>query len=214
MAFRVEKSTAPDTREDLQHVQNKIAVTIGDELVPYECGKWGYVNTRGNTVIPFQYTTAEPFRHGQAIVSRPSDTEAFKGNVFGVIDRQGETVIPFHYLHISEVQCDREYFLVESLESQWGIMSWTGEWIVPPQFDSISPLILQGRFVRFIDRSKGFASFNLFAEGLYDIEKGQIIIPADRYFDIVIDKSCNKFRCDIWNEYAEITGTEYVDIPE
>ena len=58
-----------------------------------ENGKWGYVDTDGSTVIPFQYDMAWPFSEGLAIVATLAQTE-YEGQALdvyrlGFVDRAG-----------------------------------------------------------------------------------------------------------------------------
>lgn len=50
-------------------------------------GKWGYIDTTGKLVVPFEYTDARPFSNGVAIVARDSYQ-------WGVIDKTGREVVP------------------------------------------------------------------------------------------------------------------------
>jgi hypothetical protein len=51
---------------------------------------WGYLDRNGEVAIDIQYSSAEAFSGGLAVVS---NTE---GN-YGVIDTNGKTIIPFNY---------------------------------------------------------------------------------------------------------------------
>lgn len=52
-------------------------------------GKWGYINERGEEIIPLEYEDAWPFFEGLAVAK-------LKGK-FGFIDKSGKEVIPFIY---------------------------------------------------------------------------------------------------------------------
>lgn len=59
-----------------------------------EGGKWGYINTQGDMVIPLQYDTVSPhFSAGLSLVS--------KNNQYGYINRKGNIVIPLQYQYLS-----------------------------------------------------------------------------------------------------------------
>lgn len=68
---------------------------LAEGLIPVsENGKWGFVNSRFETVIPFGYTSARGFRNGVALVSDEN------GNRF-MIDRANHTVSDESYKYIS-----------------------------------------------------------------------------------------------------------------
>ena len=50
---------------------------------------WGFVDAKGNTVIPFLYEEAKSFHYDTPY------TEAKKGGKWGFINKEGETLIPF-----------------------------------------------------------------------------------------------------------------------
>ena len=66
-----------------------------------DSGKWGYVDTDGNVVIPFEYDYAFPFKNGFARVAvGPVFHERQSGflpNIWGFIDTSGKLVIPHEY---------------------------------------------------------------------------------------------------------------------
>lgn len=56
-------------------------------------GKWGYINTKGDEVIPCQYTMSEAFHEGLAAVQKYSE-EGYIDTEWGYIDTEGKEVIP------------------------------------------------------------------------------------------------------------------------
>lgn len=52
-------------------------------------GKYGYIDTKGDLVIPMMYEEAESFSEGLAAVK--------KDGHYGFIDKKGKTIIPFEY---------------------------------------------------------------------------------------------------------------------
>lgn len=55
--------------------------------------RFGYINEKGEVVIEPQFSTAEPFQDGRAIVSHEKDY----WNRYGLIDSNGKVVIPLAY---------------------------------------------------------------------------------------------------------------------
>ena len=53
-------------------------------------GKFGFIATSGETVIPFEYIEVQNFNEGHAITAK-------ENNKFGLIDTNGKTVLPFEY---------------------------------------------------------------------------------------------------------------------
>ena len=56
-------------------------------------GKWGYINTKGEEVIPCQYSMCEDFNEGLAAVKKYSE-EGYLDTEWGYIDTEGKEVIP------------------------------------------------------------------------------------------------------------------------
>lgn len=56
-------------------------------------GKYGFIDERGNVVIPPQYTGAQPVRDGRVVVNTAKDY----GNKYGLIDRTGKFILPPTY---------------------------------------------------------------------------------------------------------------------
>lgn len=59
---------------------------IGYAAVVNTEGKWGFVDAKGNLVIPYKYDTIDYFREGLALV--------WQGDKYGYIDKSGKEVIP------------------------------------------------------------------------------------------------------------------------
>lgn len=67
---------------------------FGDGLSPARLlGKWGFVNTEGKTVIPFQFEHANTFNENLAAVTQ--------NNLIGYIDKFGDWVIPPRFTPMS-----------------------------------------------------------------------------------------------------------------
>lgn len=56
-------------------------------------GKWGYINSGGELVVPLQYDSAEPFQNGFARVSI-GDSSAGAPMQMGIIDTAGNLILP------------------------------------------------------------------------------------------------------------------------
>ena len=119
-------------------------------------GKWGYINTKGETVIPFIYENG-------AIFSKEGFAAVRKDSKWGYINSKGETVIPFIY---ENVDCfSKEGFATVKKDGKWGYINSKGETVIPFKFDDK---------VIFND---GFAIVGLLKKlGVID-SKGDVVIP-------------------------------------
>lgn len=78
--------------------------------------RYGYINYKGDVVIPVQYTYAEDFYNGCAIVSSELGT--------GVINTRGEEIIPLTYVHVVNNGC----YLIASTKQDCDIYSLSGDY--------------------------------------------------------------------------------------
>ncbi|HJV45037.1 MAG TPA: WG repeat-containing protein [Bacillota bacterium] len=62
-------------------------------------GKYGYIDEKGNVVLDTQYTGAQAFIEGRAVVNSSTDYT----NKFGLIDKKGRMVIPTQYNDIDRL---------------------------------------------------------------------------------------------------------------
>jgi hypothetical protein len=74
-------------------------------------GRYGYINTSGELVIPCIYDTASPFVDGLAEVS--------KGLIYGCIDANGNEIIPLQY---SEIYQFSDGVAVVKQNDRYGVM--------------------------------------------------------------------------------------------
>lgn len=107
-----------------------VSIVLGRPLVCNEgmcavakAGKWGYISTSGQLVIPPQFDAAEAFVNGQAPVKL--------GNRWGYIDKTGRYAINPQFT-------DAGYFYSNlaraSTEPGWGFIGRSGNWVIRPQF--------------------------------------------------------------------------------
>ena len=125
-------------------------------------GKWGYVNSRGELVIPCKYDEAEWFCEGLAKVKKDgrelfinrNDEVAFyckfdetrdfcrglaaarDGEKWGFIDKNGEAMIPFKFDEVGEVWY-RGKFCRAKIGEKWGVIDKNGEAMIPFKFDEV-----------------------------------------------------------------------------
>jgi hypothetical protein len=130
-------------------------------------GKWGYIDSKGNTAIQFQFKGAMPFSEGLAIVSTDSSEKPYAcidtaGNVVFYLNPEWEYMNQF-----SEGLAS----LKDSKADKYGYVDTKGNVAIPFQFSSAA------------DFSEGLASVELYgASGLtfgFINTKGKFVISAD-----------------------------------
>ncbi|WP_165392206.1 WG repeat-containing protein [Pseudomonas tructae] len=105
-------------------------------LTPDSCG---YIDTKGRTVVPFDYEWVEFFREtqdGLAIVK--------KDGRYGMLNRKGEVVIPLRFSH--RPLCQDGYVVVYE-NGLGGLMSTSGKQVLPFQYDGIAYNTWGGRLI-------------------------------------------------------------------
>lgn len=104
---------------------------FGDGRAWYlSAGKYGYLNTDAQVVVPPIYELAADFQNGYAVVRQ--------NGLFGLIDPQGKTVIPIQYDGVSAV----ENGLVRTKKGKgtagrWGVVDLKNQVVIPHQYDLI-----------------------------------------------------------------------------
>jgi hypothetical protein len=90
-------------------------------------GKFGYIDTKGDEVIPGKFDNARLFVNGMAAVA--------VGNQWGFIDKTGHYIINPQYDDVGDFLGD-----VAAAKSQykWGYIDTTGKFKVQPTFDALS----------------------------------------------------------------------------
>lgn len=144
-------------------------------------GKWGFINSNGEIVIEPKYVYAVGFWEGggeHSVVARYVDEKLR----WGVIDLNGVEVIPCIY---PALYCGLDNAVAFQLKEYGplGLMDFSGNVLVPPQFEHIEAYNPQHRLI-----TTGKDGDNL---GVYSIDLGRMIIPTE--FDYV--KYCEDMIC-------------------
>lgn len=140
-----------------------------DEIwLPYEAdGKWGYINTRGETIIEPVYEYAGWFSEGLAVFC--------EGGLYGYINRQNQAVIAPRYDGAGEfvngyaVVCKGDW---QSGTALWGYIDGSGREIVSPQFLYAESFTSEGRALVWAAQGEAIV------KGFVNTE-GEIFIPED-----------------------------------
>ena len=101
-----------------------------DRILVSRNGKFGFLDEKGNEIIPCQYDQAGLFKEGRTYVSI--------NNKWGIIDRQGRTILPIEYDNSgfrSQLYIYHEGLaLIEKL-GQYGFVDLEGHFLIYPCFD-------------------------------------------------------------------------------
>ncbi len=101
--------------------------TEGLALVKTQDGLCGFIDKKGEIVIPCEYEDAGSFRFGVA--------KACKDGKYGYINKKGETVIPFEYDNVFGAACG--LFAVVK-DGKCGLVDENNNVVVPLEYDDIS----------------------------------------------------------------------------
>ena len=125
--------------------ENKIAGSFSNglaEVMVYNesvGNRWGYVDTKGNMVIPPIYEYSRWFHDGMAAVGYYNNDLGIR--VYGFINTKGEVVIPFRYrdtgwfsegLAPVSIQDENGKYFGDEI---WGYINMQGEMVIAPEYD-------------------------------------------------------------------------------
>ena len=97
-----------------------------DDLVPVRMGeKFGYINLKGEVVIPAQFDGADFFKNGLANVEINEE--------YGFINLLGDIVIPCKFSYVTDFSHDG-YCEVTIAEGRMGLIDRNGVFIIPPTY--------------------------------------------------------------------------------
>ena len=120
--FRAEYNDYPFMKQ----LEDDIAL-FNENLYPFkEKDFFGFMNIKGETIIPANYYEVSDFSEGLAVVS--------DGLKMGLIDKKNNIVIPFVYDEISDFLKGRAIVTQNNLN---GIIDRTGDFIFPLEFNDI-----------------------------------------------------------------------------
>lgn len=105
-----------------KHLENKNA------RIAEKTTRSGYINRKGEVVVPFQYVTGLPFINGIATVKG-------ENNKWGFINKQGEEFIPCQYDNVSKGFQNGVAAVL--INEKWGGVSMDGELVIPALLDEV-----------------------------------------------------------------------------
>lgn len=106
--------------------------------------KYGYVDTKGNITIMCQYTDAQPFINGKAVVK--------KNEQYGTINKKGEYIINPQF---DGMFSDNDNYLIV-MNEQFGWCDGKGKITINPQFEKAFPFLDSDLTVFFTNEKAGF----------------------------------------------------------
>lgn len=149
---RIGNEINPENFASIQYNHNDEGLLVAARRVGGN-RRYGYLNLRGQTAIPFQFGDADDFSEGLAAVT----TGAYREGLYGYIDRLGQWAIPaqfasagpFHggLAHASGSMRRKLSFRLVSHSDlsapplqRYGYIDRLGHWIIAPQFLEARPL--------------------------------------------------------------------------
>ncbi|MEH7255541.1 WG repeat-containing protein [Neobacillus niacini] len=107
---------------------------------------YGYLNRRGNIVIPLSYELASDFKDGIAIVKN-------KEGSYALIDLTGKIVNSYHYEMVDDYREGMLSFR-KSNQEKWGYMDESGKMVIEPQFTETQSFI-EGKAIVNVENNYG-----------------------------------------------------------
>ena len=123
---------SPQLIEALKDYQSVKEFSDGLAAVKNKEGKWGYINSKGEEVIPCKFEledekweSVDRFQDGLAKIH--------KGGKWSLINRQGETVVPFVYDYIEDYSDGLA--AVRNEQSLYGYIDKSGKEVIPCKYE-------------------------------------------------------------------------------
>ena len=161
-------------------------------------GKWGYINTEGQIVIPCIYDNVEPFKNGVAVVC--------KDNLWGVINSSGKELVPLKFKDLDYQIAIHENIICYNIGDDNNRIYQVVD-ILGNHLFSIESLTT-------FEFHEGIAIiWKNYEEGHYAIDcKGNIFIPLGKYDDILNFKN-GVARVSKNKKYGFIDHKENIIVP-
>ena len=166
------------------NISGNIAAPAGYDLVSYYFSeglaaakkdeKYGYVDTSGKVMIPFEYDGVGSFNEGLAAVE--------KDGKYGYIDTSGKVIVTFEY---DGAENFSEGFAAVEKDDMWGFIDAIGNVITLLEYDKVWSFN-EGRAAVWKGRKLGFISAS-----------GKVVIPLEYDFFSTTDEEWNS---KIFNE--------------
>lgn len=135
-------------------------------------GKWGFINSKGELIVPFQHDKYPKFEDGYARIKQ--------NGKHGLVNKEGNVVVPIKYDAIGEFH---EGLVSVKLNGKWGYADSLGREVISPQYDEF---ILRDYYFKngySVVKKEVNGSANI---GLID-KSGKSVIPLTDKFDVLYD---------------------------
>jgi hypothetical protein len=177
----------------------------GFAAVKYK-GKWGYINTKGETVIKHQFDQAFPFTNGIAAVNIGGEMKStggitlkLVGGKWGYINKEGKEVLKIKYQDVGRYFTDGMGQV--KINGKWGFVNEEGDFVIKPKYDDVPyfsyssfsvgmiAVRLNGKW-GFIDK-KGNTVIDFIYDDAFNFKDGkaEVILKGESFF---IDKTGKK----------------------
>lgn len=182
-----------------------------------EKGKWGFINSHFDEVIPFNYQDAKSFVNGLAAVR---EYQNYGDGKWGFIDKAGKLIIGHKFdnaYSFSKVSFDPDIHLAAiELNKKWGFIDKKGNLIIDCKFEEVYSFNNEIAAV-YIDRKWGFINSKgeLIIDCKYDwifekkIKSNPFITYAHTDKDFLVEGFLIKVSLNGKEGFIDTTGTEY-----
>ncbi|MDR0682832.1 MAG: WG repeat-containing protein [Dysgonamonadaceae bacterium] len=182
-------------------------------------GFWGYTDNTGKEVIKPQYIYAFDFENGLALVCKGKWTKDKKWDnkyntgrywteeeLWGVIDKTGKEVVSCKFDEIKSFSYDGAFDNCHQYlkahyggwkEGKWGIINYSGEWIVEPIFGDIGYDISNDDCFTFYNEDK-WSDPDDVPMGIYSISECKVLFEP-QFLDVDFLGDGN-YKVEIYNE--------------
>lgn len=117
----------------------------------YDDGEYGYINHKGEIVIPPQFEEAAPFSDMVALVKQDGR--------YGYIFEYGDFAVEPQYIDAKTFSEELGAVKIDNNEQLWGFIDYRGQWIIEPEYQDVSPFsaglsaVQQNELYGYIDTS-------------------------------------------------------------
>ena len=165
-----------------------------------DAGVWGYADSTGKEIVKPQYIYAFDFENGVALVCKGEwtidkkwDNEYNTGRywteteIWGMIDKTGKEVVPFIFDEIKYYRWESYEYLQAHYggwgEGKWGIINFSGEWVVEPIFEDLGYEIYNDDYITFYNEDKWNSPDDDILMGIYSIKEQRVLFEP-QFLDV------------------------------
>ena len=119
----------------------KAGIFLGDYAWVVKDGKCGYINKKGELVVPLEYDYVNSAIDGYAVCGKgitttdEEDRVTYRGIKYGMIDMDNNVVIPFEYDNATWAP---KGYMAAQKDGKWGMIDKDNKVVIPFVFDDLS----------------------------------------------------------------------------